>query len=185
MSRRTLGGIAIAIAVLGGCTSASGPATATCVDDVGDVRGPYGWTDVRSATVTVDGDAIEADVEFARPLPDDADGEIRVVVGILDPPPKDRSVLGDAEGTAFLVAAVNGGSWRFGALDGRRNDVPLAEIGDGEVDEATVRWTVPTSRVGRTGEGSGWHLEVQPRGMDVDQGDRCPGRDGSLGSVDF
>jgi len=186
MAKRARWGLVVAVALVAGCTSAPAAVRAACDDDVGDVRGPDTWVDVRSATVTADDDAIEAVVEFAGPLPDDADGEIRVVVGILEPPPEDRSVLGDANGTAFLVAEADHGSWEFGVVDGRRDDAGTATIGQGAVDRDTVRWTVPTSRVGRTGEGGGWHVDVQPRGVDIDEGDRCPGgRDGSLGSVEF
>lgn len=156
--------------------------SSTCTDDLGDVRGPAAWADVRSATVTADDDAIEAVVEFAHPLPADVDGEVRFVVGILEPPDADRSVLGQATGTAFLVAEADHGTWRFGALDGRRDDVPLAAIGTGEASGREVRLRVPTSRVGRTGAGSGWTLTVQPRSDDADAGDTCPN---GLVRVDF
>jgi hypothetical protein len=172
----------VSVAVLAACTSGGEQVSSTCTDDLGDVRGPAAWADVRSATVTADDDAIEAVVEFAHPLPADVDGEVRFVVGILEPPDADRSVLGQATGTAFLVAEADHGTWRFGALDGRRDDVPLAAIGTGEASGREVRLRVPTSRVGRTGAGSGWTLTVQPRSDDADAGDTCPN---GLVRVDF
>lgn len=186
MVRRSLGRLLLPLALLGGCGSLDNRVAATCTDEVGDVPDPYAWTDVRSATVTADQDAIEAVVEFAEPLPEDIHGDITFTVGILRPPDKDRSVLGQAIGTAFIVAEVDGGSWRFGVVDGRRNDAGLAVIGKGEVGTKNVRLTMPTSRIARTGTGSGWSMTVQPYGADIDQGDRCPGgRDGIAGGIDF
>lgn len=141
---------------------------------------------MESATVTADDDTIEAVVTFAKPLPRDAHGEIRFVVGILHPPDEDHSVLGEARGTTWIVADVNRGSWTFGVVDGRRDDGALAAIGKGTVGTRSVRLRMPTSRIGRTGTGSGWNMVVQPYGEDIGMGDECPGgRDGSPGSIDF
>ena len=186
MLKRSLGLLLVPLALLSGCGSLDNRVAATCDDEVGDVKEPYAWADVRSATVIADQDTIEAVVEFAEPLPDDIHGDITFIVGILRPPDDDRSVLGEASGTAFIVAEAHRGAWTFGVIDGRRNDAGLAVIGTGEVGTKTVRLTMPTSRIGRTGTGSGWNMTVQPYGVDIDQGDQCPGgRDGIPGGIDF